>query len=694
MRKLFLLITLALLPTATQAQLWSGVINSSRATDWTRAGFPGSTLPSASWTQCGSTLAAGTYTGASITATLAGCGANKFYLLGPGTFNITGQILYPAGGHIALRGSGANSTFVVVGATGGVTCQLHTSFICAQTSDVTYFNQPPPSATAWSAGYAQGSNQITVGSVTGISTTTPTMILLEQCETGYTAASATAACTGTATDNNQLFVCSDTYSAPNGCSQGAGNGNTHRGQFEMTYATSIAGSVVTIADPLIHPNWASGQAPRIWIQQPIVQVGIEDMAIDGAANGTQDLVQFFGAYQWWVSGCKFTNWAIWAVMEFQAEHGVVKDNYFYHDTTVDPYAVRLEGAGRNLVQNNIFQQVISSIVFDGPSSGDVIAYNFSVDQNLQVASGTTTFMKASFFEHAVNSYELYEGNVADQQVNDGDHGTANMITRHRNLFLGWASCANGQCGTATSFDGWTNAFQDVSKGSRYQNNTGNVLGTPGFHTIYQSTGASGWNGAVEVPGGSNTVPADLLSKSTSLFWGEYNVVTGAVRWCRDSSSTGWVAVCGSVSEIPTGASTYPNALPTLGDTGAGQGALPVSYYLSSKPSWFGAIAWPPIGPDVSSGNLGLCSGTLNVPGQFNGVPSLSNLICGSHGFTASAWGGHANAIPAMACALNVMGMPPDGTGPVLAFSAKLCYSGSTLAPPTNLKVIPLNKPGD
>jgi hypothetical protein len=27
--------------------------------------------------------------------------------------------------------------------------------------------------------------------------------------------------------------------------------------------------------------------------------------------------------------------------------------------------------------------------------------------------------------------------------------------------------------------------------------------------------------------------------------------------------------------------------------------LPASLYLTSKPSWFGTVAWPPIGPDVS-----------------------------------------------------------------------------------------------
>ena len=55
----FLLGVLILLPNSGRAQSWSGIINSSRAAPWSRAnvGVPGG-IPSASWKQCGSTIAA------------------------------------------------------------------------------------------------------------------------------------------------------------------------------------------------------------------------------------------------------------------------------------------------------------------------------------------------------------------------------------------------------------------------------------------------------------------------------------------------------------------------------------------------------------------------------------------------------------------------------------------------------------
>jgi hypothetical protein len=45
----------------------------------------------------------------------------------------------------------------------------------------------------------------------------------------------------------------------------------------------------------------------------------------------------------------------------------------------------------------------------------------------------------------------------------------------------------------------------------------------------------------------------------------------------------------------------------------------------------------------------------------------------------SAWAGHVNAIPAMACYLNTMKGPPDGSASALTFSAKNCYGGTASA---------------
>jgi hypothetical protein len=85
--------------------------------------------------------------------------------------------------------------------------------------------------------------------------------------------------------------------------------------------------------------------------------------------------------------------------------------------------------------------------------------------------------------------------------------------------------------------------------------------------------------------------------------------------------------------------------------GSGSQSLPASFFLSSKPSWFGSVPWPPIGPDVSGG-------------------------------PDSTVGGHANYIPAEVC---YNSLSRDSTGALL-FDANSCYAQAP-NPPTNLSAV-------
>jgi hypothetical protein len=81
----------------------------------------------------------------------------------------------------------------------------------------------------------------------------------------------------------------------------------------------------------------------------------------------------------------------------------------------------------------------------------------------------------------------------------------------------------------------------------------------------------------------------------------------------------------------------------------GSNALPASFYKSSKPSWFGSVPWPAIGPDVTGGNV-----------------------------DASVLGGHVNANPAEVCYNNTT---RDSSG-IKLFDPSVCYAGGA-APPTS-----------
>lgn len=670
------------LPSTSSAQAWSGIISPARGVDWSIAGIPGG-IPSGSWTQCGATINPPA-SDATINAALAACGTNQYVLLGPGTFNLSSGISFPNNttGHVVLRGSGANSTFLVFGATtSGINCGgFAATMFCIRSTDGTYTGSSPNVAN-WTAGYAQGATQITLSSIAGI-VPNKTLLFLNQCDTGY---SGSNCATGVSQDNGQFFVCAQLYnsSGPTGCSANGPDGSNWRGQTswqqEVVTVTAInqggcGATCVSISQPLKHPNWSASQFPQAVLVQPVPQDGIENLAIDGLASPVGVGIMFYNAYQGWVSGVKLTNIKTWFINNVDVSHMVFQNNYLFHANCplgCDPYGIRIQNGGDDLTINNIIQQVRISTSYDGPEAGGVVAYNYSNNQLY-----ASDFMFGSYWTHSAgDNYDLWEGNIGDQMQNDLLHGSHLMSTLYRNFFTGWESCANGQCGTSGfPKDSSTNAIVNAAY-VRYSNLIGNVLGTPGATTGYQG---SSYPFIYTLGDGNGGVPPnDPITPPTIFRWGNWDTVTNNTRWCGNSSNTGFSTVCGSTSEVPSSDAHYPNSIPTKGDISSGQSAMPASFFLSSKPAWWGNLPWPAIGPDVVNGNIGMCSGALNTLGGFSGLPATSSAQCKISTLSTPAWGGHANTNAAMNCYLNVMGGLPDGTGLVLNFDPNACYGSGT-----------------
>jgi hypothetical protein len=686
---LLFFIACLLFPAVAHAQPWSGILSPARAADWTGAGVVGG-IRSGSWTQCGATVAPYTGTAARINSAIAGCGTNQYVLLGSGTFTLSTFIDYGHKSNVLVRGGGANSTFIVftAGAT-GINCGAgQTALIGICSSDGTYW--VPGTVYNWTAGYAQGTNQITLSSTANIRPNS-TILILDQCDDGKTGSS----CRGTSVDTGNYYNCSDIYTAaPSGCSYNgpdSGNGRTGRFQTELFQVTAVNSGtgVVTLSHPLRNPNWSSGQAPQAWFVQPIQYSGLEYLSIDASAARVGQTVQLWNSANCWIKGVRIVGPGTFAIAEYNSVHFQFEQNYIYKPTaspSIDNGSFHQTIVGDCLIQNNISQQTRFHIFDEGPDNGCVIAYNFLI-----LDFFPSDNMSESIRPHAGgDSFQLIEGNVAPIFYNENFHGTHPMETAYRNLFTGWESCGSGQCGIQPAKDSGTVAIA-ADPFNRYGNSVGNVLGTPLYHTSYQCMASPCPTSRVVYilgAGASGFVPPDPLVASTMLRWGNYDVVTGATRFCGSPLNTGWLTTCAGILEVPFGISSFPNLLPTLGDTAAGQSAMPASFYLSSKPSWFGSTPFPAIGPDISGGNVGVCSGALNTPGQFAGVPATQSSQCTGTSLVFG-WAGHVNAIPAMHCALDVMGMPPDGSGPALGFDAKACYGGSSSDPnpPTNLTVV-------
>ena len=679
-----------------QTFLSSGLLPTARATDWTQAGISGG-IPSGSWTQCGATIAAYGSSGSPASPAVivnalnhtgtgyTSCTSNQYVQLAAGTFYLNAAIHVSGVSNQELRGMGASQTHLSFSNATSCVSGALPCLIGFDSSDGTYPTQPPAHIYNWTAGYSQGGNSIVLSSGANI-VANSTMIVLDQCDTGYTG----APCTGAAIDNGNYFVCSASYSTtgPTGCAEAGpdtGFARPYRFEWEIVQATACSPAcgnsgttTVTITPAIQQPNWASGQTPQAWLVQPAAFVGVKNLSIDGSAvNFNSAGIGFNNVVDGWVSGVSVLNVyniGIWALL---CDHMEIESNYLYNEgqnlAYADPAGIKYDGSN-NLIQNNIIQATRPETEAEGPSNGDVVAYNFAIN----TYTGNDYLFPTWFQHSAGDNYDLFEGNIGAQMAQDNSHGSHLMGTFFRNLFTGFESCANGPCGSFTAKDSNTNAVQILSN-NRYANYIANILGSASVTTTYQST-ANYYNSVLNTgyiigsgnDGGSPAIPADPLVATTLMRWGNWDIVHAATQF--------------NTSEVPSGISVYPNSVPTACVSG---GPCTASFYQASSPSWWPtSIPFPAIGPDVSGGNVGQCAGTLNTPGQYAGVAATNASQCAGQGL-ATAWAGHVNAIPAMACYLSLGGVP-DGTGGALSFNAANCYPGSTTgssgrpATPTNL----------
>ncbi|MDR3642143.1 MAG: fibronectin type III domain-containing protein [Candidatus Doudnabacteria bacterium] len=602
---------------------WSGILDPSRAVDWSKAGVVGG-IPSANWSQCGATMSASGATSAGINAAIAACAANHYVLLGPGTFNLSSGIDFAGRSNVALRGSGADQTVLVFsdgnGCHGGYGAWVD---VCIYSTDGNWSGGPSNTAN-WTAGYAKGTTQITLSGVTNLKIGQP--LMLDQNDD--------------AADTGNLYVCQSSGANPP-CSLEGNSGATraNRDQSQIVTVTAISGNTVTITPGLYMDNWRAGQNPGAWwATNPIASVGIENLTLNHTSSSGNKGVEIADCTNCWISGVRSIDSGKAHVEIVQSDHTTIQNNYFYltQNSVSQSYGIESLNSADDLYVNNIMQYVVAPLMINGPCTGCVSAYNYFVNNYYSASSGYNII---GALQHTAGSAMiLYEGNIGNGLTGDNFHGTHNFVTSFRDYWTGWQpACYNG---TANHFSSCTGPFValDLRAYSRFYNFIGDVLGTAEIHSSYQNGSSPIFALGSGNTENSVTVPDDSLVATTLMRWGNYDTVNNAVRW--------------NAGEVPSGIGAYANPVP------ASQ-TLPASFYYSAKPAWWpSTIAWPPIGPDVSGGNI-------------TGVA------------------GHANIIPAEAC-YNSMGGSADGTGNVLTFNAANCYTSSGSSSDTTAPSAPIN----
>jgi hypothetical protein len=607
-----LLATLFFFSAFAQAQLWTGIIDPSRAVAW-QPGIPGG-VPSRT-TVC-ATLNPGA-TASQISAAIAACPSGQVVYLNAGTYNLSSSIDFGGTSNVTLRGAGPTNTNLVFSAGSG--CGGPIADVCVDGSF--NWNGGPQHTASWTGGYSQGATQITLSTTAGLSV--GQVLILDQdndaADTGQVFVCDTTACSSEGGTPGRNCSSSGTVS---GCTAGE---NLDRNQQEYKLVTAIDGNTVTISPGLYLPNWRSSQNPGVfWATALIRASGIENLTLDHSSSNEVSGTVFFNAYQCWMKNVRSIRGNRNHVWLQYSAGVVVRDSYFYGTLNAETlsYGVEPWQSADLLVENNVFQAVTTPILV-GNTSGSVFAYNYDINNTYNV--NPTWQMPGPTWAHDAGvGMNLIEGNAGTGFMEDAIHGTHNFSTVFRNQYSGLAP---GQ------------TLQTVPiilmSYSRYDNVIGNVLGTAGYHTHYQSnepTAGScntsiynlGWSGPVCANGAP--VPQDPVVISTLMRWGNYDVANGAAQY--------------NASEVPSGISSYSNPVPA-------SHSLPSSFYLTAQPSWWGSVAWPPAGPDVSGG---------------------------------TGPGGHAYAIPSQNCYAN-----GTFTNGIMNFDASNCYGSNGLNPPQNLK---------
>jgi hypothetical protein len=680
MKRLRFVLLLLLCPSLhAQSAPWAGLLAPSRAIDWSNAGVVGG-IPNRT-TICSRLTSSATST--QINAAIASCssGGGGVVLLGAGTYSsATSGFSFSGASNVTVRGAGADQTLLAP-----------TSGISINSSDNNWKGSPQ-NLTTWSVPahpsgtYPQGTTTITLATVANLRVGNP--IILDQLDPttdygGIIVSQATTTQTGVAPGLAGPYATQGSSQSMRGT---CGGNPTCWSQEQIVTVTSCNGVtapgsacsgsnvVVNISPGLEMPNWNSTQTPSAWwSSSPALNDGIEDLSVNLSGCSGCSGINIFNAQNSWVKGVRMMN---------SSGEGQLRIEYGNHISLVNNYmAVSAGGTGSYgaevfsasdcLIENNIMQGVTTPQISNGTTSGCVFAYNYSVNGFFNLSAG---YNIPAHGDHGSGvSMVLLEGNIINGATADNIHGTANLNTHFRNYFTGTqpACYASGASYLSATYEACNNNVEPeiIFSFHRFYNIIGNILGTIGVNTTYDSgTLINGVPTNVYGVGyGNGGVPSDPNVHATLMRWGNADAVTG------------FLSPRFNCSEVPTALTgvqaPFSNPCPS-------SNTLPPSFYYSSKPSWWpSSTPWPPIGPDVNSGNVLTCLG-----GTQSGSLVTSSTQCPG-GTTTVAAAGHANSIPAMDCYLSLGGLP-NGTGGVLAnFNESTCYASAVSAkpqPPTNL----------
>jgi hypothetical protein len=358
--------------------------------------------------------------------------------------------------------------------------------------------------------------------------------------------------------------------------------NGTRCESQYTTITAINGNTVTIQRPVMMSNFQLSLQPQLWqignSSTIIENAGLESMSLNDVPGDIDtQIIMFQGSYNCWVKNvysAKAENCHIRTIESSRIEitHSEFQYTMAYAEIS---YGIDLSYASNCLIENNIFDTITTPVAIWGGSSGNIIAYNFTNNGRYDVSPAW--LIEDMCMHGAHPTMNLFEGNYVTNTYWDFINGSSSHQTAFRNRITGWGL----NNGTSTYGD----TFPCVAeRNNRYESWVGNILGTSGIQTQYALTGASSSaQNYIYVLGYEGTDHTDLsnydpLVSTTVVKADNYNYAENKV----DSSES------------------------------IGSQTLPDSFYLTSKPSWWGnLLSWPWVDPTNPSHSI-----PTNIPAGY------------------------------------------------------------------------------
>jgi len=407
----------------------------------------------------------------------------------------------------------------------------------------------------------------------------------------------------TETNNPSYVSPSGSQGSPNFCNAGwLPTGEYCRGQ--IVEVTGIQGQHVTIS-PGLYGGY-SLMPIAVPFQMDAMRAGIEDLQVYAGNTGYGANFAMSACGYCWIKGVA-SNYADGDHVEIQwGFRDEVRDSYFsnaflHRPGQYDSDILLKFKTSATLVENNILERTHQSVLLQWGAAGNVMT-KLDQDSTWGTSSHTTAF----------RNWVLGTNRICQPMSGRGP-----------------VSCsgANGHYGFQAA-----RAIQMSYLATR-NNFVGNVVGSTQMQSLTGSTGRLRQQARIEYPA---TRSYDKTAYGWSFGYGaEFD----------DGSGTGCTSGAppchaGGTSATNFFDGNFTNSDRSLDWAGGISHPLPASFYLATKPAWWGALPFPATGPDIRGGR----------------GPE-----------------GHSYGNPAEVCYRTVMGGTDGGAGSPHIFNAVTCY---------------------